>query len=280
MLEFTSQRRRLSLEALAKESAPRSAPDGRANRSLHGTARRLRRSLKSIARTWRERAETHYSYTTLGTRSSPNLQSHTQTIMKSMRDKSGELEDRGTLIVTQRQTDYSPAALRPSNRDGSIFSSRHTAAVSQMLLCSTHTHTEWKKENHCKPVATRLELRNVAARAAVTRQGGTVCERNRRRGSQRSRQSDWSIRANNYNNKTVRMQSSPQSCRVPTLSRSDGTGALLNSHLLTLWLSDYSFPLSFLFKVILPPELRRYWMTLTTLKIVWKKCVWCSARLH
>lgn len=68
-----------------------------------------------------------------------------------------------------------------------------------MLLTSQHAHTQLEKEkkplNLRKPVATWLELRNVAANAAVIRQGGMgiVKEREkngRREGSEARSQTD------------------------------------------------------------------------------------------
>lgn len=136
--------------------------------------------------------------------------------MEWSRDKRRKPENwGGTFIVKQKQTDYSPAALSPTSRDGSISSSRHTQQRCLKCFFYFATHTLTHTLNLQKPVATWLELRNVAASAVVIQQGGMGLVREKERekwevGRQWSKKSDWSIRANNYNNKTVKMQSSPQ----------------------------------------------------------------------
>lgn len=127
----------------------------------------------------------HYSYTILEEQASPNLHIHTLAhredngVIERQKEEAGELG--GTFIVKQKQTDYSPAALSPTSRDGSISSSTHTAAVSQMLFISQHTHTHTHSLNLHKPVATWLELRNVAASAVVIQQGGMGLVREKER---------------------------------------------------------------------------------------------------
>lgn len=92
----------------------------------------------------------------------------------------------GTFIVTQRQTDCSPAALSPTSRDGSISSSRHTKQRRLKCFLPRRTHTHKKKTlNLRKPVATWLELRNVAASAAVIQQGGMGIVREREKNGRR-----------------------------------------------------------------------------------------------
>ncbi len=99
--------------------------------------------------------------------------SQTEMIMVWMRDKGRKSENWGTFIVTQEQTDYSPAALSPMSHDGPSLVPDTQNSNAQLLLTSEHTHTYIKKTlNLRKPVKTWLELRNVAASAAVIQQGG------------------------------------------------------------------------------------------------------------
>lgn len=131
-----------------------------------------------IKKTDTEHIKTHYSYTTLEEQASSNLHIHAH------REDNGETKGEsrrigGTFIVKWRQTDYSPAALSPTSRDGSISSSRHTQqrCLKCFLFRNTHTHTL----NLHKPVATWLELRNVAASAVVIQQGGMGLVREKER---------------------------------------------------------------------------------------------------
>lgn len=164
-----------------------------------------------------EHTETHYSCTTLGVQAIPNLHIHTLShgndngVNERQKEKVRELGD----FYCDTEADGLFSRRTEPNEPWRVHLQfpTHKTATSKMLLTSQHTHIKKKKKlNLRKPVATWLELRNVAASAAVIQQGGMGIVREREKweaGRQWSKKSDWSIRANNYNNKTVKMQSSP-----------------------------------------------------------------------